>query len=128
MNETIEKNLELMKSNERGGMHRLLMKESFGGNAGFWHNCSCAGANFYYDRKTGEIKYFENIQNVPKHIIENFDGGIFRVALETKTWKMHIVDYWAPKESSTTAKKNLEDAVRLYNKEFGFSEEELNKF
>ncbi len=122
MDETIEKNLELMKNSERGGMQRLLMKESFGGNAGFWRNCSCAGANFYYNRKTGEIVYFENVQNVPRYIVENFNESFFIVALEPKTWKTRIINYRAPERLSARVKKNLEEAVRLYNQEFGFGE------
>ena len=114
-----------MKNNERGGMEHLLMNESFGGNAGYWHNYSCAGANFYYDKNTGEIVYFGNIPNVPKYIVENFNWHIFRVALDIKAWKEHIVNYRVPKEASKTARKNLEQSVKLYNKEFGFSEEEI---
>lgn len=124
MEEIIEKNLKKMRGVERGEMQYLLMRESFGGNAGFWKNCSCACTNFFYDKKNGEIIYFGNIQDVPKDIVKNYNEHRFRIALDNKIWKIRIADYKAPKKASRKARENLEETVRRYNKEFGFGEED----
>lgn len=123
MKEIVKKNLEKMCGSNEGDMQSLLAVESFGGNAGVWRNCSCAGANFYYDGYDGEIVYFGNIQDVPRHIVEDFKWDVFRVALDVKKKKLHIVDYKASKEISEYARGNLEESVKLYNKEFGFDED-----
>ena len=47
------RNLEKMESGEFSG---VLCNESIGGNAGISHSC----VNFWFDEKTGEIRYFEN--------------------------------------------------------------------
>lgn len=135
MKEIIEKNLKLIKGVEIGEMQHLLNDESMGSNAGFWKNCSCAGANFFYDKNTGEIKYFGNIQHVPEAIKSKYSEACFRVAMDIGRWKenimkQHIVNifYYEPlKNPPARARNTLEECVRLYNQEFGFSEKELEE-
>ncbi len=75
--EIVEKNLQLMKSCERGGMGYLLERESIGGPAcGPGHS----GANFYFDVETGEFHYFGNEPSVPQEIMEKYTHGCFKVA------------------------------------------------
>ncbi|MBU2589626.1 MAG: hypothetical protein KKF52_00990 [Nanoarchaeota archaeon] len=122
MKEIIEKNLELMRSSKKGGMSELLCNESLGGNAGVYKNCSCAGANFYYDKNTGEIIYFGNIQSVPKDIVNNYEQHYFRVALDLWKDKTYIVNFKAPTEASKKAKQTLEETVKEFNSKYGFQD------
>ena len=62
-------------------LSQKILEESFGGNAGSYKGVSCAGANFYYDKMTGEIMYFGNMQNVPEGIRNSFIHGTFRIAI-----------------------------------------------
>jgi len=125
----IDKNLELMISNEPGGMYEVLIGESMGGNAGRFGNYLCAGANFYFNENTGEIIYFGNIQNVPDPIVDNCADGIFRVAWCMESNKYLIIetclDLWKHEWSeeikiSEDAKNILEQSVNEFNKKYGF--------
>lgn len=101
MTETIQKaiiqsNLELMISSERKGMACALRYESMGGNAGFTsEGHPCCGANFRFDRNTGEIIYFGNSQDVPaevKNAPQNAEGT-FRVAFNlSRQFRSEIVE------------------------------------
>ncbi|MEW6407515.1 MAG: hypothetical protein AB1465_02385 [Patescibacteria group bacterium] len=79
----IEQNLVKMKPG--GEMNNLLAFESMGGNAGGvemeGRYYPCIGMNGYFDRHTGEIKVFGNIQEVPEEIRDgsNYEGFIFRI-------------------------------------------------
>jgi len=122
MKEIIEKNLGLMISSNEGGMSNLLCNESLGGNAGFYKNCSCAGANFFYDKFTGEIIYFGNIQNVPKEIVKRYPEYHFRIALDLWNNKTHIINFKAPRGTTKEAKKTLEETAKEFNKKYGFQD------
>jgi hypothetical protein len=79
MEQLIHKNLELMNSEQDGGMEILLRRESFGGNAGHEPDGRpCAGANFYFDGKTGELITFTN--KAPENIRQVYLKGVFIVA------------------------------------------------
>jgi hypothetical protein len=73
----VQKNYRKMIGSEEGEMQRLLVEESFGGNAGFHNGKSCAAANFYYNPKTGEINIFGNFQDVPENIKKKSLDGTF---------------------------------------------------
>ncbi len=121
MNPTVKKNLEMMIGAERGQMQSLMSKESMGGNAGTEDGKPCLGANFFYDTQTGEIKYFENIQNVPWWIANKYTEGTFRIAIDTlNTWKPKIVNTFLKDGTSEEATRNLEQSVELYNKQYGY--------
>jgi len=112
----IKKNLELMLGREKGQMIKLLLGESIGGNAGTFESFPCAGANFSYDKTTGEIIEFANIQ---EREIKNKElgEGTFRVAVNLKRENpfFKIVDYYFEKDTSPQAKNNLEESVKRYN-------------
>lgn len=136
------RNLEMMMSEEEGGMKYLLQRESFGGNAGQWSCYPCGGANFYYDRK-GKIVIFANIQDVPEKIQRRCQEGIFRVAADWEGMKKkfvqdRIMDYEAigyrivgvslQENTPPAARKNLTDTVTAYNIIYAFPcEEDLPK-
>jgi len=114
MNEIVRSNLKKMKGNETGDMMPLVTGESFGGNAGRHEGNPCTGANFHYDRLTGEIKYFENIQNVPDDIKNKYREGIFRLAFKDNY--LEVIDVRASKPSDN-ARKVLEETIVQYNHE-----------
>lgn len=121
MNSTVSKNLEMMAGSERGQMQSLISKESMGGNAGTEDGRPCLGANFFYDLQTGEIKYFENIQNVPWGIVNKYSAGTFRIAIDTpNTWKLKIINTYLKEGTAKEATENLEQSVELYNKQYGY--------
>lgn len=70
----IEQNLEKMRS-PNGEMRRVIKDESVGGNAGSaeidGERFPCLGVNAFYDRQTGEIKAFGNIQSIRPEIVDN---------------------------------------------------------
>ncbi len=127
MNQIIAKNLELMISNNPGGMKDLLGQESLGGNAGCEGNRPCAATHFYYDQNTGEIIQFGNCQDVPEEIKKKYMEGIFRLSLDTfRTWKFrityaHFNIYAQPlKVATRTAKKTLVESIKEYNRLYAF--------
>ncbi len=129
MNGIVGKNLELMTGTGEWHMKDLLLKESFGGNAGFYRTrsggkeraCSCAATNFFYDAKTGEIACFANVQDVPRDIVSRYAEGTFKVALDAfNTWKTRIVGAYTKRGSSGQALKNIKDSVREYNSRYSF--------
>jgi len=120
MEEIIETNLKKMVNNGKGDMLSLLSLESLGGSAGYWKDYSCQGANFYYDRFNGEIKFFGNIQKVPKAIKQKFQLGTLRLAFDIRnSCKYRIIKYYLD-EATKTAKSNLKKTIKIYNKEYGF--------
>jgi hypothetical protein len=127
MEQTVRANLELMKSPEEGGMEHLLLYESFGGNAGITEDRRPrAAARFFFDKATGIIKQFGNLQDVPGSIKSDYTPGMFRVALAEKS---EIVgSYYSPHDGSgnlydisetpgisDTAVQALQMGVNLYN-------------
>lgn len=79
-------------------MKSLLLRESFGGNAGSieinGERYSCAGANGYADPDTGEIIIFANIQNISdRSIIDNKTSFSLRVAIDSNGKFFKIVDF-----------------------------------
>ena len=111
--ELIQKNLEMMAGCRIGGMKRLLMFESFGGNAGYCGREPCAAANFYYNAETGEIVCFGNHQDVSQDIREKYQVGFFRVTLGL-SGRSEIVDFdfnWA----DSLAGEVLNESARRYN-------------
>ena len=128
MNPTVNKNLKKMTSIERGGMHYIIIRESFGGSAGSWRRKPCAVANFYYESETGLIECFGNYQDMPLDIIAAFCGGTFRAALDLqKTRKFRIIDTFLD-NLTEKAIKNLEESAKLYNEIYGFKEDYLWNF
>ncbi len=124
IDELVEANLRLMTSNEMGGMPELIIKESRGGNAGTWEvnkkKLPCTGANFYYDRNTGAIQYFENFQLVPTEIRERFSHGIFRLAIDFPgSGKYRIVQIHI-EEMTPLAKEVIGMSAIFFNKRHGF--------
>ena len=124
-----------MQGTKKGEMEYLLLSESFGGNAGSFNEFSCAGANFHYDQKSGEIQYFGNIQSVPQEIKQHYVRGIFRVAADIKKMfsesieerkklsfenNINIVNKHFDQKISKRAEQNLEETVRIYNETYGF--------
>jgi hypothetical protein len=121
MHTTIKKNVNLMTLDRRGGMKYLLIGESVGGNAGKWKGYTCAGANFYYDGITGEIKYFGNVQDVPQEIKEHFNAGTFRVAMDVpNTVKNRIVEFMTDAPLTENAKRMIDLSIAEYNQVYGF--------
>jgi hypothetical protein len=96
MQHILNKNLEIMNSKEEGGMEILLRGESFGGNAGHTRDGRpCAGANFYFDGKTGELIKFTN--KVPENIMPEYLKGIFIVAKDPLKREKEILRYYVIK-------------------------------
>ncbi len=83
--EIVNKNLELL-INEG---YQMLLRESFGGNAGYNNGNPCAGLNFKFDETTGEITYFGN---------QPPTNGIFRVELDQNSWNLKIIGIYVREE------------------------------
>lgn len=121
----IEKNLEQMELCEYGGMTALLNEESMGGSAGTYKNMPCSGANFAYDRKTGEILFFEVPQRLPEEF-RNCSVGLFRIAryfsrdLNAGKSKQIIIGAFYSCDSKR-ARKNLKETIKRYNQEKWFN-------
>jgi len=83
MRTVVVKNLALMNARGRGSMKRFLTKESMAGNAGKTvingKEYNCQAANFYYDKETGEIVKFSNMDG---ELQETHAKGIFRFAVD----------------------------------------------
>ena len=118
MNSILEKNIERMTGNSKGDMAPLLSVESTGRDT--YKNYPCTVANFCLNPLTGEIKYFGNIQHVPKEILPQSRRGSLKLAIDSKkSWKYHIVDYHIDK-GSPIAKSNLRETIDFYNRNYGF--------
>jgi len=130
MEHLINKNLELMKSEEDGGMEILLHKESFGGNAGHaLDGRPCAGANFYFDDKTGEFITFTN--KAPENIRQLYIKGVFIVAKDQQKREKEVLSSYVIKvkpnlleklellagteQVNNYAKEVMQRSVELYN-------------
>ncbi|QQG39190.1 MAG: hypothetical protein HYS32_01905 [Candidatus Woesearchaeota archaeon] len=103
-----QKNMEMMKRE----MIKNLLGESMGGNAGFHDGNPCAGANFYYNKDTGEIVVFTNefIRRPDLH------RGAFRIVFKVSSLKYdEIIEWYIDEKSSEEAKNNIERSVALFN-------------
>lgn len=104
-------------------MKSLLGGESLGGNAGRDH----LAANFYYNKETGEIIYFGNIQDVPEKILDNeqYVEGTFMYYLSfVRKGKVTYVEEKIDgiifdKHDTLEARKVLALSAELYNKIHG---------
>lgn len=119
----LDGNLNLMSSSKKGGMLYTLIRESLGGNAGYYEERGetypCAGANFFYDGSTGEIVYFGNFQDVPKNIVEAYNEGTFRIAIDFKRKVNNffkILEFLPRVEVSKRANQVILNSIALYNK------------
>ena len=122
---------------ESPGDFRYLVKndpESMGGGADTWNNISCFAANFYYDVRTGEIKYFGNYQYVPEDIRDSNPQGTFRIVpayssnsaiiarYKEKRLHFHIVELVA-RPSNRFARAVLNIVMREFNEAYGVDED-----
>lgn len=114
MNDIVRLNIKKMKGNEKGDLMPLIMGESFGGNAGRYQGNPCVGANFYFDRQSGEIKYFENCQNVPDEIRNQHREGILTLVFKDNYLKVIDAKF---SRASDNARKVLEETMVQYNHE-----------
>ena len=128
MNPIVKKNLKLMRSNKEGGMAQLISNESIGGNAGASH----LGINFYYNKETGEIVYFGNIQHVPAKIVANplYVEGSFSYYINfgiSKKMLFHdskIDQIHYNVKDTKQARINLALSAKFYNELYGGYKEE----
>lgn len=125
INEVVEKNLQLMKSSEIGGLYYLSSNESVGGNAGFWEGCSCYCANFCYNPDSGEIKYFGNFQSIPAEVIEGTRIGSFIMAITEMKFTppcsmKDLIIRSSFKAKTEEAQSNLERTIVEYNEKYGY--------
>lgn len=113
--EIVEGNLAKMLGGKKGEMQYLLIRESRSGNAG----TNCSAANFYFDKETGEIKYFGNMQDVPKDIVNSSVKGIFIVWLDPDLkQKSRIIEKiydLYQSDPNSPVRINLRESVRRYN-------------
>lgn len=109
-------------------MSRLLQNESIGGNAGQYNkdgqSYPCAGANGFYDSKTGAIKVFENPRSVPERlvrtsndfclrvVVDMHDGGDFAAGI-TNVFRNDRVETKVPKIEQ--ARDMMDLSVAVYN-------------
>jgi len=118
-NTIVTKNLERMLYKKEGGMQYLLCNESVGGNAGEFNNNPCAGANFLFNKLTGEIRKFTNEDSSNEFLV----GGIFRVVVNVDLGIQGdcpfqpIVYLFTDYQISKTARSNIEESVKRYNAE-----------
>lgn len=127
------KNLEILRENKKiiaynlkmfkTDMNDLLMKESFGGNAGSIEvngkKYSCAAANGYANSKTGEIVAFGNSQDIDPKISKNN----VQITLRISSFDGKIVDFYG-KEKIMKGSENIEKAIEEYNLNVGQKLEE----
>jgi hypothetical protein len=92
-------------------MYMFLIKESFGGTAGYYEGEPCGAANFYYD-KSGRIVKFSNWPE------EGLYRGTFRIVSHpTSDWPFgKIVGVYLDKNSPEESKRILQECVEEYNK------------
>lgn len=110
--EIIRRNIAMMLGRSKGQMQRLMGSESMGGNAGFNGKFPCMGLNFYYS-ENGEIKYFENPQNVPDKIKVGCYIGTFRYCLSHPP---QIIGFFpGNNKKSKEAESIIEESVSVYN-------------
>lgn len=108
-------------------MIRLLMTESLGGNAGTVQidgkEYTCAGANGFANRETGEILIFENYQNVPAEIRESAEPFLLKVAIVGKDLSPvnprnnnpKVVNFLNKENFSKIGKQAIEEAIDQFN-------------
>ena len=118
---TVEENLCLMYSTEKGGMARL--DESLASTGGYIdyesRKIPCCTANFHYDPNSGKILYFENIQHIPAEIKEIGCQGHFHVAIDNKNFRQFVNEAKVGK-SNPLVSKVINLTVQAYNKTFGY--------
>jgi hypothetical protein len=139
-NEIIKRNLEKLISRNEGDMLYLGMgnPESMGGNAESWNDLPCFGANFFYEHQSGELLYFTNdpLWYLPDKIKRDWKEpmeGSFRIAFDLRcdlsdkanplkgSFKYRIIGMTIHPNVPNEAKHNLEETVRVYNEQHGFS-------
>jgi len=118
LEELVKHNLELMRSNEDGGMAKCLLGESIGGNAGSYNGNPCAGANFFCDLNSGKIMIFGNPQDVDEEIRDKYSQGILRIMVDLKGRRCSIIDHYTAPLSEMT-RKVLVESIRAYNEIVG---------
>jgi len=131
----VRKNLVRLAGRRDGDMQPRFGFESLGGNAGSWNGYSCMATRFYYDPKHGEIKYFGNMDTVPENIRAKYPDETLRIAVDAKGQLEHndyhkwglIIGDTLPHDLPDHARKNIYDAIRLYNERFGFVPKRKNK-
>lgn len=114
----LEHNLKMLNKE----MLAFINQESFGGNAGSVEidgkRYPCAGANGYADPRTGEIKIFGNIQNIPKDIARENVAFSLRVAMDFKNGEfMKIIGFFGAENFSPQGKNVIESAINQWNEE-----------
>lgn len=114
----VEKNLDRMRSTKEGGMEFTLLRESIGGNAGCYEGIPCGGANFRYDKNTGLILYFGNIQDLPREILPISVEGTFRVPVDLIiNSPVGVSAVYLDGNPSEDAEKAIRETVIKYNLE-----------
>ncbi|MEM4318711.1 MAG: hypothetical protein QW244_01735 [Candidatus Pacearchaeota archaeon] len=112
-----KENLKKMFNAERGGMYHLLMRESVGGNAGYYEDRPCVAANFLYNEK-GEIVEFTNYREGREKLYK----GTFRIVVNPKGKKSYkeiyekIVDVFLDKNSPKESQEIIKESAKEYNK------------
>lgn len=131
MNDVVEKNIERIVGNSEGNMWYCVLSrdpESMCGTAGTWEGLSCIGVNFFYDGKSGEIKYFfGNPDLAPDDIRSRFREGTFRFAIDFRTRKYRIVSLQYRTRPAIVARQNLEETVRVYNESRGLDPKKIKR-
>ncbi len=130
MQAIIDQNLELMttiSSEPDGSFMGCVVNESAGGNAGrYKKRYLCVGANYHYDKNTGEVLYFMAGTSPERKLDEERGkGSIFRVAIQDiaiglELLKFRIVGHKILEDSENLADKVLIATVKQYNERFGF--------
>lgn len=122
----VSKNLEKMNSE----MMPLVMNESIAGNAGIMatnsNEYSCAGANGWADKNSGEIFIFGNIQNIPQEIMDRAEEFTFRVGMFTKNNSSKntpkIIEFLEKEKFSVQARLSIEESIRQFNENISLKE------
>jgi len=115
----------LKKLNEQ--MMDLLMSESIGGNAGTevidGMEYTCAAANGYANKETGEILFFGNYQEVPEDIRDKEQHFTLRVAIagkylspvNTHNDKPRIINFIEKEKFSEIGRMSIQEAIDQFN-------------
>lgn len=82
ISEIINKNIARMQDTREGGMVSVLLRESMGGNTDDIDGARAVTINFYFDPQSGLIRYFGNMQNVPRGIVAHSAHGAFIMTLQ----------------------------------------------
>ena len=115
---------EIINSFREGKWKKILMQESFGGNAGF----NKAGINSFIEKDTGKIIAFGNSQNLSKDIITNINytnalftynfGNSLTNLLKKVDLKPEFFETVSAPGASEQALNNLKEAISRFNEEY----------